>query len=365
MHTIDKQSLTQRGRLVGLVAMLILTGACAATSSPAITELKVVTGATEVTVGQEVALAANISNPVGEAVTYNWSVQAGGQDRSADIVTVSPDVAAATYRPQVAGNHIITLQMLNRQKAVIAATNITIVANPVIAHVTQTPEAVQPTRLSPTDTPSPSATPSVEPVSIAEATQAISTDACPGGQVSDAPQPMPFWVYGAAGKHFCPAGYMGDTGDVTLTQGDVIAVQYRFQGNKATCDYSPCKWAGVYWLNPAYTTHEHWAAQANSGYNLSRARVVRFRVRSEKGARVEFFAGGNTDPHLSHPSSLPKQSTGLVTLTPDWQELQISLAGASQAELAYVIDGFGWSASWNNNAGVSEITFEIADIRYE
>ena len=125
---IRKLSLLQRVQLSGLSVALVLSSACAAASGPTITDLKVVTGATQVSVGQEVAIAASISDPSGEPVTFNWSVQAGGQDKSRDIVSASPDVAAATYRPRVSGSHIITLQMLNKQKAVIASSNITIVA---------------------------------------------------------------------------------------------------------------------------------------------------------------------------------------------------------------------------------------------
>jgi hypothetical protein len=380
--TIHKRS------LVCLAVMLILTSACAA-SSPAITDLKVVTGATQVTVGQEVAIAASISNPSGEPVTFNWSVQAGGEDRSREIVTASQDVAAATYRPRVSGNHIITLQMLNKQKAVIGSTNITIVAAEDSAMAQPTPlpsataEAPSPTpaptqhhSATPIAQPSPSVTveatsaPALptqtgEPVAEASATRALSVAACPGGEVSAAPQSMPFWVYGAAGKHFCPSGYMGDADDIKITQGDTLNVQYNFRGRGATCGYSPCKWAGVYWFNPAYIGSEPWASKASSGYNLSLAKTVRFRARSAAGARVEFFVGGATDPNLRYPSSLPKQSVGVVSLTPSWQDFSIALTNTSAAELTYVIDGFGWSASWDNNASVEGISFEIADIRYE
>jgi hypothetical protein len=378
-----------RRSLVCLAVVLVLTSACAAASSPTITDLKVVTGATQVSVGQEVAIAASISNPSGEPVTFNWSVQAGGQDKSRDIVSASPDVAAATYRPLAPGNHIITLQMLNKQKAVIGSTNITIVAAEasVAAQPTSLPSATveapsptaAPTQGDPataTARPLPSATveatsaPALptqtsKPVVAAGATQVVSAEACPGGEVSATPQSMPFWVYGAAGKHFCPSGYMGDTGDVKITRGDTINIQYHFQGLSATCGYSPCKWAGIYWFNPGYTGSVPWASQANSGYNLSLAKVVRFRARSAAGARVEFFVGGATDPNLRYPSSLPKQSVGVVSLTSSWQDFNIALTNVSAAELTYVIDGFGWSASWDNNASVDGISFEIADIRYE
>ena len=375
--------------LVCLAVVLVLTSACAAASSPTITELKVVTGATQVTVDQEVAIAASISNPSGEPVTFNWSVQAGGEDRSRDIVSASQNVAAATYRPQVSGNHIITLQMLNKQKAVIGSTNITIVAAEASVAVQPTSlpsatlEAPSPTaaptqgnRATPTVQPLPSATVEVtsapalptqtsELVATASATRAVSAGSCPGGEVSATPQSMPFWVYGTAGKHFCPSGYMGDTGDIKITQGETINIEYSFQGRGAVCGYSPCKWAGIYWFNPGYTGSVPWASQANSGYNLSLAKVVRFRARSAAGARVEFFVGGATDPNLRYPSSLPKQSVGVVNLTSSWQDFSIALTNASAAELTYVIDGFGWSASWDNNASVDGISFEIADIRYE
>ena len=372
--TIHKRS------LVCLAVLSALISACAATSTPSITELKVVTGAAQVTVGQEVAIAAGISNPSGEPVTFSWLAQLNGEDMSKDIVTASQEVAAATYRPATAGSHIITLQMLNKQKAVIAASNITIVAQRAAPPATATPEPALPTAVVPateqvpssgvTDTPVATVqpqqnTPTSEPSATSVAVQAAPAGACPGGEVSAAPQSMPFWVYGAAGRHFCPSGFMGDASDVQISQGDVVGIQYKFQGRGSVCGYTPCRWAGIYWLNPAITGSQAWAARANSGYNLSQAKAVRFRARSTTGARVEFFVGGVTDTNLRYPSSLPKQSVGLLTLTSDWQEFSIALSNVDAAALGYVIDGFGWSASWDNNAGRDGISFEIADIRYE
>ena len=369
-----KRSLAQCIRLGGLALALALTAACASPAGPSITDLQVVTGTTQVAVGQEVAIAASISNPSGESITFRWSVQAGGQDRSSNIVTASPDVASATYRPQLPGNHIITLQMLNKQKAVIASANVTLIAVEAPAATQPAPSPtviVEATRTTTAPTVVPTMAPTAAPAQVSEPTattggvKVAPKSACPGGEVPTDPQPMPFWVYGPDGKHFCPSGYMGDAGDIKIVQGDTLNVQYKFQGRGAVCGYSPCKWAGVYWFNPGYTGSEPWASKANSGYNLSVAKAVRFRARSASGARVEFYVGGVTDPNLRYPSSLPKQSTGMVTLDAAWQDFSISLDNVSPDELKYVIDGFGWSTSWDNNAGVDGVTFEIADIRYE
>ena len=160
---------------------LLFGSACAATSTPSITELKAVTGATEVPVGQEVAIAADISNPSGEPVTFSWLVQVGGQDKSRDIVAASPDVAAATYRPRISGSHIITLQMLNRQKAVIASSNITIVA-----------AEAQPTALPAVtvEVPSPTVAPA-QSVSVTATAQPLPSATVEATSVPAAPTPAP------------------------------------------------------------------------------------------------------------------------------------------------------------------------------
>lgn len=113
----------------------------------------------------------------------------------------------------------------------------------------------------------------------------------------------------------------------------------------------------------------------NSGFNLTGATQLKFKARGEHGGeRVTFFVGGVgreengtvkrvcTEDYLSPcpaPDSSPAISR-LITLTPNWEEYSIPLAGRN---LSYVLGGFGWGASAQGNSSLT--VFYLDDVYYE
>jgi hypothetical protein len=186
--------------------------------------------------------------------------------------------------------------------------------------------------------------------------------------------PNVFSIYSDGGistNHFIPSGYMGDTGDITVNEAwmdnpysgtESIKVEYTPLGKGPnSCLYAPpCKWAGVYWQNPA----DNWGTIPNAGFDLSGYTRLTFWARSDNAAHLEFKVGGITG---KYPDSLqPARGTGVVTLSSQWQQYKINLAGA---DLSYVIGGFLWSASWTNNGiGIDNpktLVFYLDDIQFE
>jgi exo-beta-1,3-glucanase (GH17 family) len=168
-------------------------------------------------------------------------------------------------------------------------------------------------------------------------------------------------------NHFTPSGYMGDVGDVQINESfesnprsgkTSIQVKYTAKGGGPhQCSYAgPCKWAGVYWQNPA----NNWGEKEQfkgQGFDLSGFTGLRFWARAEKQAVIEFKVGGISQrfgDSLTFPRSIR------VKLTEDWKEYEIKLDGAN---LKHIIGGFCWSADWNSNPNGA--IFYLDDIRFE
>jgi exo-beta-1,3-glucanase (GH17 family) len=156
-------------------------------------------------------------------------------------------------------------------------------------------------------------------------------------------------------NHFVPSGYMGDVSDLTLNEAwtdnpyvgrYAIRVAYTPLGQGPnTCAYQPpCRWGGIYWLQPA----DNWGIVPDAGFDLSQYSRLSFWARSDNEVRVEFGVGGVTG---EYPDSLqPSRSTGLLTLTSEWIQYEIDLSGA---DLTYIIGGFYFVLNWRNN-GIAE-----------
>jgi hypothetical protein len=79
---------------------------------------------------------------------------------------------------------------------------------------------------------------------------------------------------------------------------------------------------------------------------------------SSGGERVEFNMGGITGNYSDSIRS--PLSTGVITLSDEWQLYEINLTGG---DLSHVIGGFCWeSEAWQNPDGC---TIYLDDIRYE
>ena len=169
----------------------------------------------------------------------------------------------------------------------------------------------------------------------------------------------PFYVYADAGSpenHYDPSGWMGDPGDLTMSQesitdphGGSSSIKISYTAKKT----QGAGWAGVYWQNPS----NNWGSKAG-GYDLTGAKKLTFWARGEKGGeRVEEIkVGGITG---EYPDS-DVAGIGPVLLTTEWKQYTIDLSGK---DLSSISGGFCWVAS---AASAPEgITFYLDDIVYE
>jgi hypothetical protein len=137
---------------------------------------------------------------------------------------------------------------------------------------------------------------------------------------------------------YYPGGRMGDVDDISVVtlgeHGDLPG------GAALRVDYRPQRsgglgWAGIYFQYP----NGDWGQFP--GRNLSGATRLTFWACTDHETSVEFFAGGIRDPH-PHTDSLPKVSTGTVTVNSVWHRYELDLAGH---DLSSVIVGFGLATS--------------------
>ncbi len=174
-----------------------------------------------------------------------------------------------------------------------------------------------------------------------------------------------FYVYADAdsgGNHFTPSGWMGDIRSIKFdgayslnpqSGSHYIKISYKPQF------FSGHGWAGIYWLFP----ENNWGEK--KGFDLTGATELSFWARGEKGGeKAEFKVGGVNcypyhDPKKPYQDSLGPITTGVITLSKEWKEYRISLAGHS---LKNVIGGFCWVTNiWQNPKGC---TIYIDNVRY-
>lgn len=158
----------------------------------------------------------------------------------------------------------------------------------------------------------------------------------------------------AGGNHFYPSGWMGDISSISF---DSNWTSNCYSGTgciKITFTANDSNWAGIYWQEP----ENNWGTVLNAGYDISGATKLTFWAKGAIGGeRVEFYVGGITGPY---PDSLPKTSTGYITLTNYWQKYTIDLAGE---DLSHIIGGFGWITNDSNNPNGA--IFYLDDIKYD
>ena len=178
-------------------------------------------------------------------------------------------------------------------------------------------------------------------------------------QDASAPAFKPFAVYvenASSLNHFAPSGWMGDYGDIKLTQAwtdnprsGKTCIQVKYSAKMA----QGAGWAGIYWQQPA----NNWGDK-KGGFNLTGATKLTFWARGEQGGEkiAEFKMGGITGEFPDSDS----QSIGPVELTKDWKKYTIDLTGK---DLSHIIGGFCWSASKDDNP--NGFTMYLDDIIYE
>ncbi len=171
--------------------------------------------------------------------------------------------------------------------------------------------------------------------------------------------PDVFYVYddkGSPKNHFIPSGWMGDYGDLKISDADATnpksgktAIKWTYSGEAK----QGANWAGAFWQNPA----NNWGEKMG-GYDLSAYKRLTFWARGAKGNEriAEFKIGGISGEHGDSDAA----SIGPIELTKDWKQYTIDLADKN---LAHIIGGFCWSASRDDNPDGFVIFLD--DIRFE
>ena len=184
---------------------------------------------------------------------------------------------------------------------------------------------------------------------------------CVGGWLWAAeglPQPLVLYQDSVADQAlpYTPSGWMGDWNDLTF---DGASTEQPHSG--ATCikmTYTAAGaqhqgWAGIYWQRPA----NNWGDK-DAGLDLTGAKALVLWARGAHGGEVidKFQVGGIHGKF----SDTCQAATSPMTLTTDWQEYRIPLAGK---DLSSLIGAFVWVA--NQHANPRGLTLYLDDIRFE
>ena len=160
---------------------------------------------------------------------------------------------------------------------------------------------------------------------------------------------------GATNDRYLPSGWMGDTGDIAMT--DAFATNPHSGATSTQVKYGGFSysgtngWAGVYWQQP----EGNWGA--NPGLNLSGATSLQFYARGQNGGEKVTIGGGGI---VGSPNSDSFKVFGTYTLNSVWTGYSLSLSGK---DMKSVIGGLYWSAAKNDNP--NGLTFYLDDVVYK
>ncbi|MCP4653245.1 MAG: hypothetical protein GY858_07675 [Candidatus Omnitrophica bacterium] len=174
-----------------------------------------------------------------------------------------------------------------------------------------------------------------------------------------------FYVYkdkSSADNHFIPSGWMGDYGDLKIS--DQCTTESHSGTTSIEVTYSAKKsqgngWGGVYWQS----AENNWGTK-DSGYDLSDFNKLVFMAKGKKGGeiittiKVGGIIRGANDETVEFADTTSVEY-GPVRLTKEWQEYSINLANK---DLSYVNGGF--SLILNADQAGGHQTFYIDDIHY-
>jgi len=163
--------------------------------------------------------------------------------------------------------------------------------------------------------------------------------------------PLVLYADGLQTLPYIPSGWMGKTDAIQVD--DECTTQPHSGKTCMRIDYTVGgDWAGVVWQDP----ENDWGDRPG-GFDLTGAQRLVAWVRGEQGGeKIELQLGiiGKDKPY--HDSD--KATSGAVTLTTDWQEVTIALAGK---DLSCLKSGFVWVVAGQGKP----LTFYLDDIRYE
>lgn len=178
------------------------------------------------------------------------------------------------------------------------------------------------------------------------------------------PTALPFNV----SDQFIPSGYMGMQDGLKMS--NVVTDcktprQAGAQGDCYTVKWDPSldggatsAWCGVYWQSPA----NNWGGMEGKLIASGATKVTFYAAGAVGGEQVTFTVGGiNTkggDPTLPYRDKFTIASPP-ITLTTEWQPVEISLAGATYDD---VIGGFSWTTT---ASATGNVTFYIDDVQWQ
>jgi hypothetical protein len=182
---------------------------------------------------------------------------------------------------------------------------------------------------------------------------------------------------GAPGNHFFALTKIADVLDAIdidicnreqiAPPGGLASIKSRFRNTTGT------NFGGWYFLNGTLAGTQvvpspNFGTSPNAGVDLNGATQLTFWARGEHGGeQIEFFMGGvgydpsSGQPNAPFPDSTPRipPPRTITTLTQQWQQYTIDV---SNANLTYVLGGFGWVAAAANNPNGAN--FWVDDIQY-
>lgn len=168
-----------------------------------------------------------------------------------------------------------------------------------------------------------------------------------------------FYVYADKASplnHYIPSGWMGDYGDLGLTDSwkencsdgsSCIKITYSAKGSQGA------NWAGIFWQTPA----NNWGDKPG-GFDLSHYKRLTFWARGETGEETiaEFGTGGITGENADSTST----RIGPIHLTKDWKKYTVDL---KELDLKHIVGGFVFAT--NRDYNPQGLTMYLDEIRYE
>jgi hypothetical protein len=167
---------------------------------------------------------------------------------------------------------------------------------------------------------------------------------------------------GAASNHFIPSGWMGDTGDLKLSDQNT---QFPFSGT--TCIrviYTARRtngqgWAGIYWQS----SQNNWGKR-DTGFDLTGFNKLVFKARGSNGGEIidKVKVGGiikdSNGENVPFPDSADVEY-GPIRLTKEWQEYSVNL---TDKDMHYLNGGF--AVIFNADQAGGEQTIYLDDIYF-
>jgi hypothetical protein len=172
-------------------------------------------------------------------------------------------------------------------------------------------------------------------------------------------KPKEFVVYAdknARNNHYIPSGWMGDYGDLKLSDQSIdnphsgaSCIQFTYTAKKSQGQ----GWGGMYWQNPP----NNWGSK-KGGFDLTGMTKLTFWARGAKGGEIisKVMVGGIKG---AYPDTASVES-GPIELTDAWRQYTVNLSGK---DLSYINGAFGFVI--NSDLSPEGATFYLDDIKFE